>query len=347
MGPGQKRRSDPVPDLRRQRYKMPVCAVTSISPDGGASRLRWRLPVEFRRSSTPAMINRKYFPAVTRLPGFRFHRAGWLALAFWTGPLLAAPEATKEATHWRIERLDPTSAEFDETILQQMAHRTGCGQFLVKVSTLTLFGPASEIDWRTVSFYSSVDEMRSGKPRYRFLVGGAQACFPLDTDSTEEVLFRIDRMPVRPFVFAPPVPSTIEEWTVEPDAVWTPTKRYQLKLALAVLRNDPRQKFQVGLSLLDNPNSGAQAEGWKLVREAAAQGYPDAISYLQMPSMGKRRVQADRERQRIEHWDCARLAPNAGWIHSCVSWKIRNVATCALLPIFISIRGTPMRFLPR
>jgi hypothetical protein len=188
--------------------------------------------------------------------------------------------------------------DFDEMILQQMARRTGCGQFLVKVSTLTLFGPASEHDWRTVSFYSSMDEMRMRKPRYRFLLEGSQTCFVLDTDSTQEILIRT---PPRPFVFAPAVPSKVEEWTVEPQAVWTPTKRYQLKLALAALRNDPRQKFQLGLSLLDNPNSGAQAEGWKLVREAAAQGYPDAISYLQMPSVGQRRVQSDRERQRIEH----------------------------------------------
>jgi hypothetical protein len=152
-----------------------------------------------------------------------------------------------------------------------------------------------------MSFYSSMDEMKSGKPRYRFLLEGTQTCFPLDTDSAEEAPVRIDRIASRPFILAPPAPSKVEEWTIEPDAVWTPTKRYQLKLALAVLRNDPRQKFQLGLSLLDNPNSGAQAEGWKLVREAAAQGYPDAISYLQMPSVGQRRVQADRERQRIEH----------------------------------------------
>jgi hypothetical protein len=91
-----------------------------------------------------------------------------------------------------------------------------------------------------------------------------------------------------------------EQWTISETPPWQPTKRYQLPLALAELRHDARRKYQIGVDLMFDPSPGAQAQGRRLIDEAAAAGYPDAVRRQAELKTETVRSDLDRERAHLE-----------------------------------------------
>jgi hypothetical protein len=106
--------------------------------------------------------------------------------------------------------------------------------------------------------------------------------------------------PAQTFAAVPFSETAAEQWIIDAPAAWNPTRRYQLKLALNAMRDDPRQKYQLGVALLDDPRPGANAEGLKLIRESAAAGYQDALNLLQDWGAGSPRPMVDREKARLD-----------------------------------------------
>lgn len=94
--------------------------------------------------------------------------------------------------------------------------------------------------------------------------------------------------------------AAVEEWAIEKQALWTPSRRYQLRLTLATMRNDPVRKYDLAVVMLRDPDPGAHNEGMQLLREAAAQNYPSAISLLRELATNPQRALTDRELTRLE-----------------------------------------------
>lgn len=92
----------------------------------------------------------------------------------------------------------------------------------------------------------------------------------------------------------------IEQWEVDNTPAWIPTKRYQVRLALAALRPDPVKNYQLAVELLADPAPGAQAQGLRLLKETAATGYLDAQRLLARIESGDNHPAAQREQSRPE-----------------------------------------------
>jgi len=102
---------------------------------------------------------------------------------------------------------------------------------------------------------------------------------------------------------APPAASNaakLEQWLIDDAPAWRPTKRYQVRLALAALRHDPVRDYQLAVDLLADPDPGAKAAGLRLLKQTAATGYPDSCNLLARIEHTPRHSSDDRELVRSE-----------------------------------------------
>jgi TPR repeat protein len=88
-------------------------------------------------------------------------------------------------------------------------------------------------------------------------------------------------------------------------STWQPSKRDSFTYTLATLGNT-KAKYQLSLTLMDEFDENAKAEGQKWLRAAAADGYAEAITRLALIEADPR---ASRDRESVRKVNCCRPAP--------------------------------------
>jgi hypothetical protein len=96
-----------------------------------------------------------------------------------------------------------------------------------------------------------------------------------------------------------------EAWVVSDQSTWRPSKRDAFNFTLATLGN-AKAKYQLGLTLMDECDENAKAEGISWLRAAAADGYGDAVTRLALLEADPRVL---RDRESVRKDSCCRLPP--------------------------------------
>jgi hypothetical protein len=140
-----------------------------------------------------------------------------------------------------------------------------------------------------------------------------RGCFVLEHGTVEEVavtlpterdgIVEVTRKPLRPpdDLVAGAIDLTgTETWLVVNRTGWHPSQRFQLRIALAAMRHDPRQSYLLGAALWQENDDTAHVEGLKWLKAAAAGGYRDATNLLLAISQNSARATRNREIERKE-----------------------------------------------
>ncbi len=205
------------------------------------------------------------------------------------GLLIAASALLRADDRWQIMRADDDGklSVLDHDVLQAIAGKLGVGHFIVTARTTS----------QVAKFFRANASQSASPPVGWLLLAPPAAPRWLAAEPAAE-LAAADSSQAKPDRVE--TDTHVEFWSVTEIPVWQPTKRYQFRFAIAALQNDPRRKYDLGVELLADPTPGAQAQGRRLVQEAADAGYIDARKLVADLARGAPRTASDRERDRPE-----------------------------------------------